>query len=212
MKIVVYDLETKNRPVTREQWTDWAWLGISVGCAFDFSTGEYHVFMDDNIGDLAKLLNSADMVAAFNHVAFDNNLLRGVLKAGEMAPGAVSLKIDAELLNYDMLLESRAGARVDTYTKGFKLDEHLLATLGPGAMKTGDGAMAPELFKNGKIGQLVDYCMADVHRERMLFESVWRTGELACAHGRHQVRRPQAMMKIVDTTPLIDDAHQLKLI
>lgn len=197
MRIIVYDLETKNSPVTKADWTNWEWMGISVGCAYDFMTGEYTVYLDDNLHALAYLLNSADMIAAFNHVHFDNNLLRGVLEKKLGTKMFPNLKPDIDLLNYDMLIESRAGANVDMYTKGFKLDAHLRATLGPTAMKTGDGAGAPDLYKAGKMGELISYCLADVHRERLLFERVWETGIIACEHdgGKfHTVRRPQEML------------------
>ncbi len=201
VRIVVYDLETKNSPVTKADWTNWAWLGISVGCAYDFKTGEYTVYLDDNLPALIDLVNSADMVAAFNHVSFDNNLLRGVA----MDKGLKVLP--ATLRNYDMLVESRTGAKVDMYTKGFKLDAHLKATLGPEAMKTGDGAFAPDLYKAGKMGELVSYCLADVHRERLLFEHVWSTGNLGCEHNggvRHAVRRPQELLGLPMSTRITD--------
>jgi len=191
MKIVVYDLETKNSPVTKDDWKNWAWMGISVGCAYDFSTGEYSVFLDDNLQALVDLLNSADMIAAFNHVSFDNNLLRGVGQAMKLER---QLDRDDDLFNYDMLVESRAGAKVDMYAKGFKLDAHLKATLGPSAMKTGDGAGAPALYRAGKMGQLVSYCLADVHRERLLFEWIWETGRVSCEHGTHAVKTPQEVL------------------
>lgn len=201
MRIVVYDLETKNSPVTRDDWKNWEWMGISVGCAYDFSTGEYTVYLDDNIPKLVDLLNSADLVAAFNHISFDNNLLSGI-------PASIAGDKKLEIkLNYDMLVESRTGAGVDMYTKGFKLDAHLKATLGPGAMKTGDGAFAPDLYKAGKQGELISYCLADVHRERLLFEHVWSSGNLGCEHKggvRHAVRRPQEMLDLPMSTRIED--------
>lgn len=210
MRIVVYDLETKNKPVTNEQWKNWSWMGISVGCAYDFSTGEYSVYLEDNLVQLVNLLNSADMIAAFNHVSFDNNLLRGLMFAKADTYGHGMLRPDNELLNYDMLIESRTGAKVDSYVKGFKLDAHLKATLGPEAMKTGDGAMAPDLFKQGKMGELVSYCLADVHRERLLFERVWEVGCLACEHNAgiaHPVRRPHEMLGLPMNMPIKGIAH-----
>ncbi len=115
--------------------------------------------------------------------------------------------------NYDMLVESRAGAVVDMYARGFKLDAHLRATLGPEAMKTGDGGDAPALYQAGKIGELVSYCMADVHRERMLFEHVWSAGNLACDHNgwaRHAVRRPQEALGLPMSFRLSDIKNMVK--
>lgn len=190
MRIVVYDLETKNKPQNSAQWKDYPWMGISVGCAYDFSTGEYSVYLEDNLPKLIDLLNSADLVAAFNHIHFDNNLLADVA-ATHM--GWPELKIKA---NYDMLVESRAGAKVDMYSKGFKLDAHLKATLN--IQKTGDGGDAPALHQQGKIGELVSYCLADVHRERLLFEHIWNAGYVVCEHGSHAVKNPKEVLGIAN--------------
>ncbi len=111
------------------------------------------------------------LIVAFNHIQFDNILLR---KSG------LPLKPDAELNNYDMLVESRKAAKVDKFTPGFKLDDHLKALNLP--LKTGAGAMAPELFKQNKMGALVDYCLNDVSQEKALFEWICLTGFMASAH------------------------------
>jgi hypothetical protein len=187
VRIVVYDLETKNKPTNPQQWKDWPWMGISVGAAYDYLTGEYSVYMDDNLPKLIELLNSADLVAAFNHISFDNNLLAGVAKANGWPDLAIKK-------NYDMLVESRAGAKVDMYAKGFKLDAHLKATLR--IQKTGDGGDAPALHQVGKIGELASYCLADVHRERLLFEHMWDKAWVACEHGKHSVKPPRSALGI----------------
>ncbi len=193
MRIVVYDLETKTKPETKADWVDYPKMGISVGCSYDFSTGEYGVYLDDNLGALIDLLNSADMVTAFNHVHFDNKLLTGVA-----AHLGIPQKLDIRL-NYDMLVESRAGAKVGMFAKGFKLDAHLKATLGDEAMKTGSGAMAPDLYQAGKLGEVISYCLADVHRERLLFRHIWKKGFVACENRDghpHQVRPPQELLGV----------------
>jgi hypothetical protein len=165
-------------------------MGISVGAAYDYLTGEYSVYMDDNLPKLIDLLNSADLVAAFNHISFDNNLLAGVAEANGWPELAIKR-------NYDMLVESRAGAKVDQYAKGFKLDAHLKATLR--IQKTGDGGDAPALHQAAKIGELASYCLADVHRERLLFEHIWGAGYVVCEHGSHPVKRPQDVLGTPNT-------------
>lgn len=177
-------------------------MGISVGCAYDFSTGEYGVYMDDNIQALVDLLNSSDMVCAFNQVGFDLPLLREV---GQSLKLERQLKPDSELINYDMLVESRAGAKVGQFEKGFKLDAHLKATLG--IQKTGDGAMAPDLYQAGKIGELTNYCLADVHRERLLFRHMWRVGNVTCDYSKHEVRPPQELLGVSLETSLDEVRH-----
>lgn len=179
--IVVYDLEIKK---TIDQcsygWASHDEMGISVGCAFDYRDMRYRVFMDDNIAQLVARLNEVGtLVVAFNHIDFDNKLLRATKGIGEW------LKPDDQLLNYDMLRVSRlsAGAGL-ARTPGFRLDDHL-STLGL-PMKSGDGAQAPVWWQEGRLGKLIDYCLNDVTQERALFEHMWSKGSVAC------VAKPEA--------------------
>lgn len=171
--IVVYDLEIKKEiKDCAKGWAGHDEMGISVGCAYDYRTRLYRVFMDDNIQELVDRLNEpGTLVVAFNHITFDNKLLR---------VNGLQLKPDDQLRNYDMLRVSKMGAmRSLKPVKGFKCDDHLKA-LGL-TMKTGDGALAPVWFKQGKVGKVVDYCMGDVIVERGLFENMYVTGRTACA-------------------------------
>lgn len=169
--IVVYDLEIK-KPIEecKKGWAGHDEMGISVGCAFDYRTCRYRVFMDDNIKELVERLNeSGTLVVAFNHIGFDNVLLRA---------SGLPLRPDKELNNYDMLLKSRKGAGVGAArSPGFKLDDHL-ETLGL-PMKTANGAMAPIMWQQKRYGELIDYCVADVQAEKKLFEHFWVHGQSA---------------------------------
>lgn len=200
-KIVVYDLEIQATiDNVKVGWKDYDKMGISVGCAYDYIAGEYKVFMEDNLQELVDLLNDADLVVAFNQIGFDNPLLRATCNVLSLQR---RLKIDAELMNYDMLAESRLGAKADKFAKGFKLDDHLKATFGQAFMKTEDGANAPLLWQNAQLGKLVSYCLADVHRERMLFEHVWSNGRMSNGKGApYEVRSPQAILGLVAGAPL----------
>ncbi len=169
--VVIYDLEIKK---TIEQCTrGWASLdemGISVGCLYDYRSSRYRIFMDDNLQELVDRLNEPNtLVVAFNHLQFDNQLLRA---------SGYALKPDVDLLHYDMLVVSRAGAGASKFAKGFRLDDHLQALGLP--MKTGAGAMAPIWWQEGKIGTVIDYCLQDVYAEKQLFENMYVHGKTAC--------------------------------
>lgn len=177
--IIVYDLEIKK---TIEQcsrgWASHDEMGISVGCAFDYRSNKYRVFMDDNIGELVARLNEeGTFIVAFNHVDFDNKLLRA---------SGLPLKPDAELKNYDMLKISLEGAGLKRSPGGFKLDNHLEVLGLP--MKTGLGALAPIWWQEGKVGQVVDYCLNDVTQEKALFEHFYWNGFSANTHKRDPFR------------------------
>jgi hypothetical protein len=178
--VVVYDLEIK-KPIEEcsRGWDSHDEMGISVGCAFDYRTMRYGVFMDDNIGALVTRLNEpGTVIVAFNHINFDNKLLRA---------NGHALKPDEGLLNYDMMVVSKTAAlghSPTTLHKGFRLDDHLFARKLP--MKTANGAEAPRMWKEKRLGTLVDYCLNDVHVEKLLFEDMWIHGVTQC------VAQPQA--------------------
>lgn len=184
--IVVYDCEIKE-PIgsvkngTKIGWQSHELMGISVACTFDYETGDYDVYMDDNIELLAERLNRADLIVGFNHMAFDNQLLR---KSG------LALKPDSELKNYDILFHSRKAAG-GGFLKGLKLDDHLRHMFGPQLVKTYNGADAPIFWQERKLGKLISYCLADVRRTRLVFEHIYLHGVVSTeAHGTRQVWSP----------------------
>jgi DEAD/DEAH box helicase domain-containing protein len=191
LPIVVYDLEIKHavdgKVVT---WTSFDRMGISVGVAYDYRTGDFRVYFDDDIRELVDQLHSAKLIVGFNHIRFDNRLLRGT---------GLPLKPDSELQNYDIKVASQyaMGWRPgDKFPSGLKLDNHLEGMFGKAAMKTGDGALAPELFHQKKWGKLTSYCIADVRRTCMVFEHIWQHREVTTpVHGTCKILTPpQAML------------------
>lgn len=195
--IVIYDLETKENPQIHG-WQAYHKLGISVGCTYDYLTGDYDLYFDDNMEALAKRLNSADLVVGFNQLGFDNNLLRG---------SGYYLNPEDALSNYDILDESRRGlgwAPGLSYPKGCKLDNHLEAMFGAHLMKTGNGQMAFDLFAAKKWGPLCSYNIADVRRTKMVFERIWNTCHVSTvANGEVEVRHPSKFMKAAKAEYLV---------
>ncbi len=166
-KIVVFDLEIKNLVGQNGiGWKDYGKMGISVGCAFDYSRMDYLVFMDDNLQELRELLAKSDLIVGFNHTGFDLPLLAAYTKPVEKNP---NLEI------YDLLVESRKAvgwSEGKQFPKGLKLDNHLEETFGKDGMKTADGAEAPGMWQRGELGRLISYCLRDVKTEKRLFEHV----------------------------------------
>jgi DEAD/DEAH box helicase domain-containing protein len=162
-------------------------MGISVGVSFDYSTGDFRVFFDDNMHELAEQLNSAELLFGFNNIGFDNKLLRA---------SGYALKPDSELNQYDMLIASR-NAVGGGFVKGLKLDNHLEGMFGRSAMKTGHGELAPVLYQQKKWGPLTSYCIADQRRHCMVFEHIWEHQFVVTpAHGRKFVEDPRLKVKL----------------
>ena len=139
MNIVVFDVETKELaprgdPTERELGA----IGISVACAFDYLTGEYSAYMQDNLGALWWRLTQADLVVGFNIRRFDVPVLfwplYEALGSGGEAPEIVDQFEETKALVlskcYDIYEESKLGARAGKYDRGFRADDHLRAIWG----------------------------------------------------------------------------------
>lgn len=180
--IVVFDCEIENDvDGTLVTWDRKDLMGFSVGCLYDYLTGDYHVYFKADIGRMADRINRSDLCVGFNILGFDNPLIRA--QGGDLLP-------DEALKHYDILEESRKAigwTPAQRFPKGMRLDDHLLATFGPDFMKTEDGALAPKMWRDGRHGEVVTYCLADVRREKTLFEHVVRKGWAATpTHGQRQ--------------------------
>jgi DEAD/DEAH box helicase domain-containing protein len=174
--IVIFDLEIKATIDGKSvKWTDYDKMGISVGCLFDYRTGDNHVYMDENMGDLVDRLQDAELISGFNIIGFDIPLLTATTHRPVML-GKI----------YDILKEVRRSTGVP-FPKGCSLNEVLNSTFG--IEKTENGSDAPLFYQRGEISKLITYCLADVRRERMAFEHAYLHGSLSTAtHGIHEMR------------------------
>lgn len=175
---LVYDLEIiKAIPGKREPlitgieyaagWHDHANMGISVIGAYDFKERRSRVFLADNFADFEALCRERWPLVSFNGLSFDNLVLKETLMwgAGELAW--------FEERCYDMLAEI---AKATGTFAGYGLDACCKATLGPGAAKSGSGAMAPVLWQQGRYGEVADYCIMDTVLTARLYEHIVEHG------------------------------------
>lgn len=177
--MLIYDVEIKNGVLDEGEeriegityckgWNDFEGMGIAVIAAYDYLECTSRVFCEDNLDDFQSLINSnldqGGMIVGFNSLRFDNPLVRA---HGINLPDSCS---------YDLLVEiwkaAGLGPKFNKKTHmGFSLDECVQANF-PGYGKTGDGAMAPVMWQRGKIGKVIDYCLADVWLTKMLLDKV----------------------------------------
>lgn len=176
--IVVYDLEIAN--IIGEDgigWEDYGRMGIGVGVTYSFSTGDFDIFLpsmrDGDAVRLLETLTAAQMITGFHILGFDNKLLIAETDHEDLVEDHVKLNE----LSYDLLRESRLsmgwrpGKR---YPRSMTLNHHLEAMFGKHFVKTAGSTDAPKWWKQGKIGQVIAYCIADVRREANIFERVWK--------------------------------------
>lgn len=178
MKILVLDAEIKKMiPVAGEDrhpyfeycdgWQDFANMGISCLCVYEYNTDQYHMFLDDNIHMLQALLDGADLIVGFNAIAFDNKLLRGS-----------GFFVDDERC-FDIMVELSKAAGLDAgvHQKGYSLANTLKNNIKE-AEKNGHGADAPIDYQTGKFGNLATYCLNDVRKTKALFDLILEKGGL----------------------------------
>lgn len=170
MKIIYFDIEIA---VPIEDlpggWNDAreGEAGVSCVCLFDTETGRYHVYDEYTIQKCIDHLNSADLIVSFNGKGFDVPALEGYTGC-EIFPD-----------HYDILDEiwKATGKKV----KGYRLGEVCLRTCG--LEKTDTGEHAPVLYQQNRYGELIDYCINDVHITKGLFEWILKNGYVLSPDG-----------------------------
>ncbi|MBI5732168.1 MAG: ribonuclease H-like domain-containing protein [Candidatus Magasanikbacteria bacterium] len=148
---VVIDIETQNTflDVGQGKHED---LKISLVCLYNYATGEFQSFREDNLGALWPILEKSERIIGYNSRYFDVPVLNNYY------PGDLS-----QLPQLDILEEIKKAL-------GFrlKLDDLAKATLGE--QKAGNGLMAVEWFKNGEWEKIEKYCLEDVRLTRDIYE------------------------------------------
>ncbi len=179
MRIIVFDIEIAKR--VEDVPRGWAAAregecGVSCVCLWDSETDRYHVYDQHTIYKCIDHLCQADILVSFNGIGFDIPALEGY--------AGVTISVDQ---HYDILAEifKSAGKKV----KGFKLGEVGPRTVGLDKIDTGEHA--PTLYEEGRWGELIDYCINDVHMTKELFYHIAETGYVIDQEGEQfEVRRP----------------------
>ncbi|OGK17723.1 hypothetical protein A2799_01765 [Candidatus Roizmanbacteria bacterium RIFCSPHIGHO2_01_FULL_39_24] len=156
-KPVVLDLETQH---TFREFAEHKKLRISTVAVYDYGTDTMKSFLESQLADLYKILENASMLIGFNIVNFDLPVLQAYY------PGDVT-----QFKTFDILddIKEKLGHRL-------ALDDVVRATLGK--KKSGHGLAAIELYKEGKIKELQQYCEDDVTLTRQLFDFGVENGEI----------------------------------
>jgi hypothetical protein len=149
-----------------KSWKDFKSMGISVIGTFSTMFGELDYFDGEFLDtDFDWLLKRHEHIVGFNSRRFDDLLLTSCFSVFRDRP---------TITTYDLLEECRraAGQPLD-YVKGvtktgFSLNDLSKVNLGPA--KTGNGALAPVLWQQGRKQEVIDYCLSDVALTKSLLE------------------------------------------
>lgn len=172
--MIIYDCEIRQCILGRgetkmpdmkycEGWHDFQGMGISTICAYDYATDRHRVFLRDNFHEFQQLVDDTDIVVGFNSLRFDNQLCK-----------AHDLNVPDEK-SYDILVEMWVAAGLP---REFKFGSHTGYSLGKtcevnfNIPKSGDGALAPVLWQQGKYGQVIDYCLHDIRMTKLVLDHI----------------------------------------
>lgn len=187
--MIIIDVETKKAILGRGEtpiagieycggWRDFQGMGIACVCTYDITSQLSRVFLEEDLCALQDYLRGKP-TAGFNTKRFDIPLLEehGV----SFGPYQTKeLELHPPAAHYDMLEQIwlALGLDPDKFNPrthgGWGLDAVCQATLG--IAKTGNGALAPVWWQQGKRGKVIDYCLNDVWMEGQLLLWILKGG------------------------------------
>lgn len=148
-------------------WSDHERMGVSVIGAYDYAEDRYRTFCSDNFSAfIERATRDGTLLVGFNNIKFDNAVIAATKEIG--------LAINEDRC-YDLLREvwvaAGLGPNFDRKTHGgYGLDA--MCEKNFGTKKSGNGALAPVLWQQGKVGEVIDYCLNDVRLTKQLFDAV----------------------------------------
>lgn len=164
--LVVFDVETQNlfkdvggQRLARK-------LLLSVAVSYDADADAFRTFTEENVSELVDQLFSARLVVGYNTIKFDYAVLRAYTdRRFNRVPTLDIFDHIYRRTNYR--------SRLDTVAH---------ETLGVG--KSGSGLDAVEMWRDGRVDELVEYCKQDVK----VTYNVYRYGK---EHGAVFTRDPR---------------------
>ena len=168
MKKIVFDIETRNifQDVGSSDPAD---LDISIVCTYDYDTGQYDSFLQEDLPRLWSLIEKTDMFVTFNGDHFDIPLLNKYYK--KAGKGDLT-----KIRSLDILKEIK-----NSYGRRMKLDQIAEGTFGIG--KSGNGLDAIVWWKNGEIEKIRKYCIDDVRITKDVYEYALKNKKLMFKEG-----------------------------
>ena len=147
----VFDVETKRSAAEVGGWHRANRMGISVVVLYDSASDNFRTYLEKDMPELIKDLQSFELVIGFNNKRFDNKVL-----------SAYTVFNLASLPTLDIM-------EVITNRLGYRLSLDRLAEHTLGVKKTANGLMALQWYKEGKMDEIISYCRQDVKITRDIF-------------------------------------------
>ncbi len=160
MDKIVLDIETKNFFEDVGGRDNVGKIDISVAGVYSYDEDRYIAFDEHEMDKLGELLKRTQLIITFAGERFDLPVLEKYFNFNIFSIG-----------HFDILeeVEKNLGRRIGL---------GILAEANVGAGKTGHGGDAIEMYKQGEIQKLKDYCLQDVKITKDLYELIKKQGYL----------------------------------
>lgn len=166
MDTLVFDIETKNF-FTDEGvgWNNFDALKISVVGVYSYIEDKYFCYDENEIEKLGELFRGAGKIVGFSSNRYDVPVLQNHFKENPATRDLDLWKIE----RVDLLQEIEMAT-------GLRISLSRLAESNLGSAKSGSGAEAIELYREGRIDDLKKYCLEDVRLTKELYDIYRKKG------------------------------------
>lgn len=147
----VFDVETQRSAADVGGWHRADRMGVSVAILYDSMSDSFKTYLENDIPELIRDLQTFELVVGFNNKRFDNRVL-----------SAYSVFNLTSLPTLDIM-------EVITNRLGYRLSLENLAEYTLGVKKSANGLMALQWYKEGRFEEIINYCRQDVKITRDLF-------------------------------------------
>jgi len=187
-------------------WENKPALGLSIGCYYAYGDSRLHFFDRHTLEDtITSFVEMACLLVSFNGISFDFSLMRGLLR--QEADALRLSESDADLfrsgvlvelcdrfkdlcaVSYDILAEIWRADPQGKFERGVNSLDAISQANGLGT-KALTGVIAPRLWAEGRYAEVINYCAADVHKTKALFEMVCRGQRILRGNSKSLVLPP----------------------
>jgi len=139
-------------------------MGIACVCAAMSGERMPRIYDAMNLQQLQADIDAADVIVSYNGDGFDSKVLKA---NGVIVPAEKSLDLLAEIKR----------------TSGFRFSLDAMAEKNLGICKTGNGALAPIKWQQGRRAEVINYCLNDVLMTYELYALAKKQGYLFTPKG-----------------------------
>ncbi|MBM3256952.1 MAG: hypothetical protein FJY98_01320 [Candidatus Liptonbacteria bacterium] len=194
MDTLVFDIETQNFFTDPGVgWDNFEALKISVVGVYSYDTNKYFCFEEKEMRAVAELFQGANRIVGFSINRYDVPVMQAYFN--RFKEGIKPDLWQKERVDLLAEIEMATGSRIS-------LSKVCEANLGSG--KDRKGAEAPQLYREGKIAELKEYCLKDVRLTKEIYDLYRKQGFLMVPE-----RGTGKMQKISFTTLAIPSARLL---